>query len=100
MSGRTAREAIQNFVGPLQQAVSCVTDAILVVRGRDGSPEHALELMLNNGVPVRLAGDGNLAIHASQSFRTIEGPSAVGPWGIALIGYVYALMDSEQREIL
>lgn len=57
MAGRTPHEAYSNFIRPLQQAVSCVTDAVLVVRGGGFFPrDEPYVLNIGDATAVSVAG--------------------------------------------
>ena len=63
MAGRTPQEAVVNYVGHMQKAVSCVTDAVFTVTGYRPS-ERPLLLLLNNSDPVRLSGQSRMFLEA------------------------------------
>lgn len=100
MPGRTPHEAVQNFLAPLQRALSRFTRSVLTVGGgyHPGADHTAL---LNDGLPVRLAGEFGLGLIVSMRYRIIEEPQpGVGPWRVETTGYVYSVIDSESQEIL
>lgn len=100
MPGRTPYEAVQNFLSPLQRTLSRFTPSVLAVGGGyyAGADHTAL---LNNGLPVRLAGDLALGLIVSLRYRVIEEPQpGIGPWRVETTGYVYAILDGAGQEML
>jgi hypothetical protein len=100
MTGSSPREAIRNFLTTLQQAISCVTDAVVVIRGVPAQAATRLELTLNNGHPSPLSGDSRIAIRASQYIRVLESADPVAPWSVSAVSYLYSLDEAEGQEIL
>ncbi len=54
MWGRTPAEAVNNYVDPIQLAVSCVSDAVVNVRGGYYPSNTSHTLVMNENTPVRL----------------------------------------------
>ncbi len=100
MASRTPAEAVAEFVALLQQALSCVTDSVLDVRGgyRPSDEPHAATL--NRGVPVRLHGHDRLGLLVSLYYRIVEDSSIQGPWVVRTAAYYFALTDSDDKELL
>jgi hypothetical protein len=100
VAGRTAAEAVHNYIGPLQQAISCISDAVLVQDGyseRD-DPHTAV---LNRGRPVRLQGASPLSIVVVQLYRAFHRPDDPnGAWNVRTVGYYYRLLDADEQGIL
>jgi hypothetical protein len=94
--GKTPREAVQNYVTPLQQAVSCVSKAVLRPSGYDPSDEPLV--LLSQQMPDRLA-TTDLYFDVAQWFRIIEDP-ANGPWRVTTEGYKYTIETEDGEEIL
>ncbi len=100
MAGSTPAEAVQNFVEPIQKAVSCVTDGVLNVGGGYHPSETPHVLLLNGGSPVGLAGDSRLSLSVIQHYRIMEHAGARGPWKVSTGAYCYSLEDAEGSEVM
>jgi hypothetical protein len=78
---------------PLQQAISCVTDAIVLVSGGyypSPSP-HALTLSEN---PALLGRDRCIALNLIQQYRVVQTDEKDrGAWKVQTVGYVYTLLE-------
>jgi hypothetical protein len=83
----------------MQKAISCVTNAVFTVNGHHPS-EKPLVLLLNNSDPVQLAGPSRLFLEVLQNYRVEEAPGERGPWKMATTTYIYALQDSEGKEVI
>ena len=101
MTGRTSAEAVNNYVDAANRLVSCVTDSIVsVYGGYHPSARPPLLLALNNGQPVRLAGSSRFGLQLQQTYRIVEPDARGDSWTVRVTGYSYAILDSEQREVL
>jgi len=99
MAGKTAYEAVKNYVDPLRRAISCICDAgALRVEGyRPRDEPH--RLILGDGVPHKLK-DGK-AITVGQRYQIVQSADPDrGPWKVSITGYSYALDDQEGLEIV
>jgi hypothetical protein len=92
MAGKNRQEARQNFLRPLQQALSCVTQAVLLA-GKSVTDPTLEVLTLRNG-PVRIGRDGRFALNVGQQYRIVEYEGPHGPWKVSTIGYAYTLEES------
>lgn len=99
MAGRTPHEAVENFRQPLQQALSCVTLAVIST-GRSRSPSDEHSLTINNGDPTPLRGESRLSLSITQHYRIVEFVGPRGPWKVSTTGYLYALHDANGHEII
>jgi len=98
LPGRKPAEAVQRYFGPLQAALSCVTDAVL--RASSYAPGGPHVLLLNNSAPVRLQGPA-LWFAVTMRFRVIEcAEHGRGPWTVETAAYRYSLRDAPDREML
>jgi hypothetical protein len=99
MAGKTPREAVQNFQTPLQQALSCVTNAVLLTP-RTRHSDTLNILALSEG-PAPLGRDRRYALRFLQHYRVIEYEGPRGPWKVNTVAYYYTLLEaSSQQEIL
>ena len=96
MPGKTPREAVQNYVGPLQQALSCVSRAVLRPSGYDPSPQPLI--LFSEQMPERLT-KTDLYFDVAQWFSIIEDPQN-GPWRVTTRGYKYTIETEDAEEIL
>lgn len=97
MAGRTPQQALESFVRPLQQALSCVCNGVLLASGvRDPSVSHMLRLAAS---PQRIRAAEYLALTFACYYRVVETPDSSGPWKVSGVGYRCALHDAE-HEIL
>ena len=100
MAGRTPAEAVNNYLGPLQRAISCVTNSVLNVRGGyDPSPDPH-PLALGDGGPVRVSTNPHFFLTVLQNYRVVEFEGPRGPWKVSIVSYYYSLKDTEDREVL
>ena len=101
MAGRTPHEAYNNFIQPLQQAVSCVTDAVLVVRGGGYYPrDEPYALTIGDGTAVSIGGPQGtrFGLSIAQQYRIVEDATSLGPWKVTTAAYAYALLTGADGE--
>ena len=101
MAGRNPHEAYNNFIRPLQQAVSCVTDAVLVVRGGGYFPrDEPYVVNIGDATAVSVAGPQGtrFGLSIAQQYRLVEDASTLGPWKVTTAGYAYALLTGADGE--
>lgn len=96
MAERRPAEALQHYRERLQQAVSCVTDAILL-RSADAPPEVVQSLFLSEN-PARLQSNA-LWLEAWLQYRIVPVGTMDTGWDIEPGAYAYALLDASQREL-
>jgi len=97
--GRTPAEAVQNFLDPVQKALSCVCHAVVNVHGGYHPSTQPHVLTLGDGSPAPLAGNTPLGLSVIQQYRVIQGTSARAPWTVVTVSYYYALEDANSREL-
>ena len=100
MAGRTAAEAVHNFLDPLRKAISCVTPAVLDVAGGYHPRPAPHVLTLAQGDPVRLSADPPILLSVTQHYRVVEYEGARGPWKVSTVGYYYVLSGPDEREVI
>ena len=91
------------FLGPLRQAIACVTRARMDVsadgyRANPTGPAH--RLFLNRDEPVALAGTHGLSLRVTMRYRVVPAAGARGPWKTRTAAYEYAIDDRDGREVL
>jgi hypothetical protein len=94
MAGRTPAEAVNNFLAPLQRALSCVTREVLSVGGGYHVSDTPHVLLFQNN-PVMLGHDRRFALKLIQQYRIIEGEAERGPWKVSTVAYYYTLETPE-----
>ncbi len=100
MAGRTPAEAVHNFVDPLQKAFSCVTDAVLTVRGGcDVGRLHAVSIGTEPG-HAKLRGPRPLILEIVHHYRVVEDDTIRGPYKVSTSGYVYELKIPEGPRVV
>jgi hypothetical protein len=95
MAGRTPPEAVNNFLGPLHRALSCVTREVVSVRGgyHVALAPHAL---LFQNTPVVLGQDKRFALKLIQQYRIVEDAEpGRGPWKVSTVAYYYTVVIPE-----
>ena len=99
MAGRTQAEAVQNYLDPLQKALSCFTHEVVDVKGGYyAAPEpHALTL---SNHPAKIGRDRRFAIKVVQHYRVVEWEGARGPWKVTTVAYLYTLEEADGPELL
>lgn len=98
MDGRTPREALDEFTGALQRALSCVTRAVLAF-DRDATSVVPHGLALGRlGESHRLRGVP-FAFAIQQRYQIIQG-SAEGRWNVRTTTYSYGLRAENGAPLL
>lgn len=100
MGGRTEREAVENYVDPIQRALSCVTNAVLGHRGGyyPAPKPHVLTFAGTDGSVALQGVSLNLAF--TQHYSFIPGDARVAnvaelPYEVRTVYYAYGLEDRE-----
>lgn len=103
MAGRTLSEAVQNHVGPLAEALLCVTRQRLSYPPSRGLKLNTLyEANLANMDPVALVGASPLMLSAGQNYEIVEtaAPGPRGRYAIRPRGYFYEIATTDNRQVL
>lgn len=99
--GRNPYGAVQSLRSALQRAISCVTPSVLTTRSARGyGPGSDHLLTLGSGEPARMAGIAEVSLWLRHFARVVEHEGSQGPWRADTVGYYYALLDVEGREII
>ena len=91
MAGKNPGEARQNFVGPLQQALSCVTQAVLITVKSAHDP--TLEVLTLSSGSARIGRDRPFTLGVDLQYRIIEFEDSRGPFKVSTVGYAYTLFE-------
>ena len=92
MAGRNPAEAVQNFISPLQSAISCITNAPINIRGGYYASDTPLPLLLGDGSPIKLMGQ-SLFLSIQQLYLVVRAEGDLGPWKVSIVSYAYSLED-------
>lgn len=100
MPSRTPAQAVAEFVELLQQALSCVTNAVLDVRGGYFPSDEPHAATLNGGIAVRLHSDAQLGLLVTLYYRIVEDSGHQQPWVVRTAAYYFALTDADDNELV
>ena len=96
-TGRTPAEAVSNYQSGIQRLLSCVSNSVVSVAGGYYPSPVPHSLIANSGL---LRGSSRLMLRLEQYYRITEPPSSRTPWQVEIVGYDYAVYDSDEREVL
>lgn len=99
MAGRTQAEAVQNFLDPIQHALSCLTNEIVDVKGGYHASTAPHVLTLSNQ-PARIGRDRRFTITVVVQYRVVEHEGARGPWTVTTVAYYYTIGEVNGKELL
>lgn len=101
MAGKTPPKAVQDFVKPIQLALSCVTNA-QITRSGDYRTTADHVLVVADGEPFALPRTSGSALRArvSQNYRIVPAEGPRGPWKVTTTAYLYTLEEADGLEIL
>jgi len=99
-TGRSPAEAVNYYRHNIQRMVSCVTTSVVDVAGGYYPSPVPHRLTMNNGFPVALDGMSRFRLELHQYYRIVETGRPVASWMVDVVGYYYAIHDSEEREVL
>jgi hypothetical protein len=96
MAADNPREAVRNFVEPLQDAVLCVANAYVNVRGGYFVRPEPHVLTLNNGEYIPVSGPRDISFSVSHDYNIVESEHPErGPWKVASRGYIYTVSERD-----
>ena len=98
MAGKTPRQAVENFLAPIRQAVSCITHSF-VISGFDPDNSRPQVLTINNGDPVKLISTPTFYLTVQMQYRVVEAKGERGPWKVTTAGYNYSVQDRLEKEL-
>jgi hypothetical protein len=87
---------VQNYMAPLQQAISCVSKAVLRPTGYE--PSATAHMLSSEQKPCALP-KTDLCFDVAQWFYIIEDPLN-GPWRVTTAGYQYSIETNDGEEVL
>ena len=99
-TGRSPAEAVAEYRHSIQRLLSCVTSSVVDVAGGYYPAQVPHRLTLNGGVSVALDGPSRLRLELQQYYRIVETGRPGALWMVDVVGYYYAIHDSEEREVL
>ena len=100
MLGRTPAEAVNQYIQSVQSVVSCVSDAVVGVRGGYYVSDVPHILSTNERRPIRLGGTSRFWLSFQQYYHVVESEIHSTPWTVAEVGYRYRVLDANHREVL
>ena len=106
MAGRKPHQAVQAFVGPLQQCLASVSRRAHLTVSPDGYTARARStgrphaLVLNGSEPVRLPGPSGLGLELGVEYYVVEAEGEHGPWRTTTAGYRYTVTTGDGAEVL
>jgi len=98
LAGKTSHQAVDSFLGPIRQALSCITKSF-VVSGYDPNNQRPHALTINNSDPVKLASTPTLYLTVQMQYRVVETAGERGPWKVTTAGYNYSVQDRLEKEL-
>jgi len=101
LAGANPRQAVENFVRPLQRALSCLTDQRIDHQGGYNLGTDYV-LTLKRGDAVRLRDRDNRRqydLRITQNYRIIEAEGDRGPYKTTTTAYMYTIGDAGGHEI-
>jgi hypothetical protein len=102
LSGKNPYQAAQNFRQPIQDAISCIASAKVILGSNyDPSPvEHALELGAGDprGI-VFVNGALTLGLIVQITFDIVEAPGELGPWKVRTLAYNFELTQADGTQL-
>lgn len=100
MPERTAAEAFNRYLEPLRPAISCVTPQILTRPNISRWRGEVLDVLLDEGRPVRLRGPERIHLRVRMRVRLVQAEPPRGLWEASTAAYEYRLSDHDNREIV
>ncbi len=100
MQGRTPPDAVNDYIGSIQRAISCISDSVVNVDGGYYPADTPHILTMNRGSSVELGGVSRLWFLLRQYYRIVELDALGSLWTVRVVGYRYAILDSDGREVL
>lgn len=80
MAGKSPAEAVQNFLDPIRKSFSCVTNAVAQVGGGYHLSPLPHGLTINDGLPVKLHCDHDVALIMRQQYVIVEAVGRFETW--------------------
>lgn len=97
-TGRTPAEAVSKYQSGIQRLLSCVSNSVVSVAGGYYPSPIPHSLIANSGL---LRGPSRLTLTLEQYYRIAEPISSrASRWQVEIVGYDYAVYDSDEREVL
>jgi hypothetical protein len=100
LAGRSPAEAVNAFLEPLQQTLSCVSRAVLDVAGGYWVAAEPHGLTINGGLPAPLRSNHGLGLIVQQQYRIVEAEGDLGPWRISTAAYAYEITMADESRYL
>lgn len=100
MAGKTPRDAVQNYLAPLQRAISCVSPAV-IQHGGQVYDVHAgpYALLVGEAGKCKLKRDPPLTLDLRMQYRIVEASGDRGPFKVTTTAYMYIVDDHHGHEV-
>jgi hypothetical protein len=97
LAGKTPNEARDNFIAPIQRALSCLSTAVVSYRP---AAVGDIEVLILSEDPVRVPLNSGATVYLSvdQQYRLVEAEGAPGPCKASSRGYRYQLEAEDGHE--
>ncbi len=102
MAGRTPQQALNNFLPPIQQALSCITGAVLIRSHSSSQPGAPRSIQLPaRGSFVSLRGEKRLQAWFAIEYEIVQvdDPDR-GPWKVKTRQYWYHVVAADLTEVI
>ncbi len=108
MAGSSPEEAVDNFIGPLRQALACVVRATAIGSGHRQDEPNSVTLFpegQDGGDPARVrthGGEGELLLRFAHLYRVVHvpGDQQCGPYKVSSSFYRYDILDRDEDEVV
>ena len=106
MAGNTPHEALQNFLGPLNRVISCITTSqIAQSAGQDGCKLNTdYGLFVGSEATFKASSDPLVYAEISMNFRIVTVPEKdqkrLGRFKVKTTWYRYSILNHRKREML
>jgi hypothetical protein len=98
LPGRSPHEALDNFLSPIQRAISCVSKDVV---------RHAGDYELNTPCAIQVGKQGTIKLKGGKLYLTVQlnyeiinDPDEQGGYKINTTAYSYSIRDRHENEIL
>lgn len=98
MAGKTLYQAVQNFLAPLQRAISCVSRAVIQHGGKEYEVNAGPYALMVGGA-CKLKRNPSLALDIRMQYKIVEASSERGPYKVKITAYMYIVEDHRGHEV-
>jgi len=98
LAGKTSTQAVQNFLDPIRQAVSCITTHVVIASGFESVSGRAHVITINDGDPIIFPSNKSVRFSFQMQYRIVQAEGERGPWKVVTAGYNYSVQDRLEKE--